>query len=325
MTTASEVRSTPITVLVVGGTGESFPGDPRIEVSGLLQSVTDELDERFVCRWIGYPASYGPTPQRRGMSYEDSVADGVAALRRALCATSTPIMVIGYSQGAVVIREALHGWSARGDVDRIIGVGLVADPHQPPGVVDGCHGWGVAGPGSPLPQGIPAFWVGNPDDVICNASPDSLIRDIADLTAAMTLGDTMRWSRSVVETVCHNAFQNAHRTALGPRQWRRDIDRLRTAGREVLGYLPRRVGWGSRTLLNQIGGRHTSYSVESYRHTSITNADSTGCQALSRWMQVQATFTDAAAPTSTDAVAPTNADTMMADAQTDGDRRQSAA
>ena len=288
------VLDTPITVLVVGGTGESYPGDSRTDVTGMLRAVADELDGRFVCRWIGYPASYGPTPRARGMSYERSIDIGVDEVCRELDATSGSVMMIGYSQGAVVIRTALHELNRRraAGLGRVIGVGLVADPHQPPGVVASCDGWGVAGAGVELPESVPAYWVGDPDDVICNASPDSLIRDIADLTVSMTLSELVTWRHSVVDMLRHNAFQNANATMLHPRQWRTDLGRLRTAGREALGYLPSRIGWGSAMLRNRIGGRHTSYGVEPHRRSSVTNGDATGCQALARWMQVQATFVE---------------------------------
>ncbi|MER2223797.1 MAG: PE-PPE domain-containing protein, partial [Rhodococcus sp. (in: high G+C Gram-positive bacteria)] len=49
-----------VTVLAVGGTGESHVGDDGARVRGLLSAVTDELDSRFDSRWVAYPASYGP-------------------------------------------------------------------------------------------------------------------------------------------------------------------------------------------------------------------------------------------------------------------------
>ena len=83
-------RTPTITVFVVGGTGESYPGDPRTEVSGLLTGVADELDDRFDCRWIGYPASYGPAPRPGGMSFVESVGIGAGRLRAAIRATARP-------------------------------------------------------------------------------------------------------------------------------------------------------------------------------------------------------------------------------------------
>ncbi len=172
--------SPAVTVFVVGGTGESHLGDRRTEVTGLLSGVADVLDERFACRWVGYrPATTAPEPG--GMSFADSVAIGAARLASLLAVSAGTVALVGYSQGAVVIRTALVALADRGDcvLGRILGIGFVADPHQPPGAVPGCDGWGVAGPGQPLPPGIPVIWVGAPDDMICNARPDSLVRDIA--------------------------------------------------------------------------------------------------------------------------------------------------
>ena len=281
-----------VTVLVVGGTGESHPGDLRTEVTGLLSAVTDELDERFDCRWVAYPASYGPAPHPGGMSFTDSVAIGARRLAESLERTTGPVALLGYSQGAVVIRAALAELWACGHpvVARVLGVGLVADPHQPPGAVPGCDGWGVAGPGEELPPGLPVMWVGVPDDMICNARADSLVRDIADLTRAMTFAGPVRWGRSAWEVLRRNAFQNAHRTAVGPSQWRRDISRLASAWWEIRCYLPSMMRILGVALPNSPGGRHTSYRHEPYRRGSVTDPVSTGCQVIAGWLQVQATF-----------------------------------
>ncbi|AZG43976.1 PE-PPE domain-containing protein [Gordonia insulae] len=281
-----------VTLLAVGGTGESFVGDRRREVNGLLRDVTSGLDERFRCRWIGYPASYGPAPQLDGMSYLESVAIGVDALRAALAETSGPVALIGYSQGAVVIRTAVHDLYAAGDpsVERILAMGFVADPHQPPRVVEGCSGWGVAGAGPALPPGTPAHWVGAPDDMICNASEDSFIRDIADLTAGLAFGRLRDWLMLVRNRLQRNDLQNAHRTSPGFSQIRRDITRLASAAREVVGYLPDTLAFRGLVVRNRRGGRHTSYAREPYRRASVTDPDTTGCQDLAAWLQVCATF-----------------------------------
>ncbi|GAC54124.1 PE-PPE domain-containing protein [Gordonia amicalis] len=283
-----------ITVFVVGGTGESYPGDVRTEVTGLLSAVTDELDERFDSRWVAYPASYGPAPHPGGMSFADSVAIGARRLSGLLERTAGPVALLGYSQGAVVIRAALAGLWTRGDpvVTRLLGVGLVADPHQPPGAVPGCDGWGVAGPGAELPPGLPVMWVGAPDDVICNARADSLVRDFADLTRAMTFAALGRWGCNAWEVLRRNAFQNARRTAVRPSQWRRDVHRLASAWWEIRCYLPSMMRILGIVLTNSPGGRHTSYQYEPYRRGSVTDPASTGCQVIAGWLQVQATFAD---------------------------------
>lgn len=279
-----------ITVLVVGGTGESFVGDERSEVTGLLSAVTDCLDDRFVARWVPYAASYGPVPHRDGLSYAESVDGGVANLAATFDRCAGDVALLGYSQGAVVVRRFA---SALTDAEcaRIVGVGLVADPHQPPGVVPGCDGWGVAGPGDPLPPSLPVFWVGAPDDVICNASPDSLLRDIADLSGTMSLHHPGRWWSEVRKRLSCNDLQNADATSVSPEQWRRDPGRIAAAWREVCGYLPRELAWHHLQIANNEGGQHTSYAAQPYGHTPLTDAEVTGCQTLARWLQVQATFT----------------------------------
>ena len=95
-----------VTVLAVGGTGESHPDDHRRHVSGLLRDVTDALDDRFVPRWVGYPASYGPVAAG-GLSYRQSTEVGVRRLIDAMEDAPGPVMLIGYSQGCTVIREVL--------------------------------------------------------------------------------------------------------------------------------------------------------------------------------------------------------------------------
>ncbi|MEO9327688.1 PE-PPE domain-containing protein [Gordonia aurantiaca] len=285
-------ESPTVTVFVVGGTGESHLGDRRTEVTGLLAGVAGELDDRFICRWVGYPASYGPAPRPGGMSFADSVASGAARLVGLLGDAPGPVALVGYSQGAVVIRSALAQLAERDHpvVGRILGVGFVADPHQPPGVIPGCDGWGVAGPGEPLPPGVPATWVGVPDDMICNAREDSLVRDIADLTRTMTFRAVGRWLRATWETMRRNAFQNAERTSVRPAQWRRDLRRLAAAWWEVRCYLPAMPGVAGWRWTNAPGGRHTSYLSEPYRRDSATDPASTGCQVIARWLQVQVTF-----------------------------------
>ncbi|MGO3327829.1 PE-PPE domain-containing protein [Gordonia sp. (in: high G+C Gram-positive bacteria)] len=280
----------PITVLAVGGTGESHPGDDRTEVTGMLAAVTRVLDHRFTSRWVGYPSAYGPTAGRDGMAYVDSVACGVAALARAVRAADGPVMLIGYSQGAAVIRIFLAHPASSTLVGRVLAVGFVADPHQPPGVVEGCTGWGVAGPGAEVPGAVPACWVGVPDDVICNASDDSLIRDVADLTDSLSALHVRRWIADMWAAVLSRRMQNAQRTSVTPRQWRRDAHRLRAAFREVRGYLPSTIGVGGWRLTNVGGGRHVSYDGEPYRHAPLTDPDLTGCQMLAQWMQVEATM-----------------------------------
>lgn len=274
-----------MTVLAVGGTGESHPDDHRTEVTGLLRHVTDALDPRFTTRWVGYPASYGPVAAG-GLSYRQSTQVGVRRLITALRDTEGPIALIGYSQGSSVVREVL-GLMASGEltVPSVVAAGLISDPQQPEGVIPGCRGRGVAGVGPAWPAAVQVMWIGHPHDMICNASDDSFIRDIADLTRWMSFRTTKLWRHDLWELTRTNSFQNAAKTRLSPRQWVRDARRLRVAARELAGYLPSSLTWRSYRVSNPAGDRHIAYASEPLDKSGLT-----GCQILAQWLQVNATF-----------------------------------
>ncbi|CAM3284438.1 PE-PPE domain-containing protein [Tsukamurella hominis] len=286
-----------ITVLAVGGTGESWIDDPRTEVTGMLSHVVAELDARFASRWVGYPASYGPVPARDGISFAESVAIGVERLLTAIAEADGPVMLIGYSQGCTVVRRVL-GAMADGPVlaPHVLAAGLISDPERPHGSDPALCGSGVAGDGPSVPDGVPLHWISHPQDVICNASVDSFVRDIADATAYLALRDLATWAPRAAGEYLGHRFQNATRTAFGSRQWRRDVDRLRTAGREILGYLPR-VQYRGRDY-NLRGNRHTAYATEPLARLRHEDYELTGCQLLAQWLQVQATFALPAEPDS---------------------------
>lgn len=267
-----------VTVLAVGGTGESHVGDDGTRVRGLLSAVTDELDSRFDSRWVAYPASYGPVADG-GLSFRHSTAMGVKALTAEIAQTDGPVMLIGYSQGCTVIRSALPTLNRA----NIIGVGLISDPQQPAGVIEGCEGHGVAGDGPDIQPWIPVKWIGHPQDMICNASDDSYIRDIADLTRWMSFSQARVWAGKVWELLRSNAFQNAQKTRFSPKQWRTDLRRIRTAFLEVLGYLPTKLNLNRFQLKNPRGGRHISYAIEPLDESGLT-----GCELLASWMKVHA-------------------------------------
>ncbi|TWS18756.1 PE-PPE domain-containing protein [Tsukamurella asaccharolytica] len=278
-----------ITVLAVGGTGESWIDDPRTEVTGMLSHVVAELDDRFDSQWVGYPASYGPVPARDGISFAESVSIGVERLLAAIADAGGPVVLIGYSQGCTVIRRVL-GAMADGPVraPNVLAAGLISDPERPRGSDPSLCGSGVAGDGPAAPDEVPLQWISHPQDVICNASVDSFVRDIADATAYLALRDLATWAPRAAREYLGHRFQNATRTAFGSRQWRRDVDRLRTAGREILGYLPR-VRYRGRDF-NRRGDRHTAYATEPLARLRHEDYELTGCQLLAQWLQVQATF-----------------------------------
>ncbi|MEV0247390.1 PE-PPE domain-containing protein [Nocardia sp. NPDC050712] len=261
-----------ITVLAVGGTGESYPGDTRTDVSGMLAAVTDHLDDRFATRWIPYPASYGPVPKLDGVAFRHSVEAGVRALAAAVEDADGPIILLGYSQGCTVVRELLADTAITAR-DHVLGTGLVADPQMPHGLAVGkphLAGSGVAGPGGDV--AVPTWWIANDHDPICNASPDSLLRDLADLTEFMS-GDGIRWGTAVMDRLRHRSRQNAWGASEpgNPAAVQRAKRRVDTAIQEARAYLP------FHPRLNATGGQHTSYSTVPY------NGDGeTGCELLAR-------------------------------------------
>lgn len=106
--------------------------------------------------------------------------------------------------------------------------------------------------------------------MICNASDDSYIRDIADLTRWMSFSQARVWAQKVWELLRSNAFQNAQKTRFSPKQWRTDLRRIRTAFLEVLGYLPTRLNLNRFQLENPRGGRHISYAIEPLDESGLT-------------------------------------------------------
>ncbi|MQY28915.1 cutinase family protein [Nocardia aurantia] len=104
---------------------------------GLLGPVATELARRFgtefAFQFPGYAASaFDKLP------YGDSKATGVTAVRNALSevgsrCSATKFVLAGYSQGADAVGDVVASIGCSGDplaADRILAVGLVADPHQ---------------------------------------------------------------------------------------------------------------------------------------------------------------------------------------------------
>ena len=260
-------RRRVITVLAVGGTSESFAGDNRTDVQGMLSFVARDLDPtRFISRWVGYPAQYAAPD-----SFRASVAIGVSNLARLIHDDPNPVVLLGYSQGATVVRTMLdlYAKGVYSGLD-IRAAGLISDPEQPPGVAmhrGTQQGYGILGNGGYT--SVPTWWIGNDRDPICNAAPDSLLRDLADLTTFFSFTDPVKWGADVRDRVLANTWQNTHSNPPPVWDMRRSSRRFERALREALAYLPV-------SIMNPTGGQHTSYHNAPY-------ADGlTGCQLLAR-------------------------------------------
>lgn len=231
-----------IDVLVVGGTGESFPRDTRTEVTGLLKVVTDQLDStRFRSIWVGYPAEYG-----FGHSYAGSKYHGKRNLIRAIERTPNPAIILGYSQGACIVGDLAAELHLHPQLD-VRGVALVADPERRQGQVYGPDpgGYGVAGNRLVAPS-CPVWSVAAWGDPICALPPGNPIRSIADLTEFMDFGDPLDWGRHLLQRAKAGKWQRwwsirNWRTWLGAIAWARGylIDGRHTSAYVRDGHLDR--------------------------------------------------------------------------------------
>lgn len=135
--TAGAQPCTPYTAILGPGTWETTLGaDPEVPV-GMLRPVGDGLQRQFGRDITVLYAPYAASAFDQGMSYAESLSTLESRLRqmlRGLC-SSTRVVLAGYSQGADGIGD-LATEIGNGDgpigADRVVGVGLLADPHRDP-------------------------------------------------------------------------------------------------------------------------------------------------------------------------------------------------
>ncbi|MFC9471010.1 cutinase family protein [Nocardia sp. NPDC056952] len=135
--TPSAQPCTPYTAIFAPGTWETTPGaDPRVPV-GMLQPVGDGLQRQFGRDITVLYVPYAASAFDLGLSYAESLGTLESRLHqmmRGLC-SSTQVVLAGYSQGADGIGDlATEIGNGDGplDADRVVGVGLLADPHRDP-------------------------------------------------------------------------------------------------------------------------------------------------------------------------------------------------
>lgn len=253
-----------VTFFWVPGTGESYAGDTRTDVlatnsmgSRVVEKFTSEITDSV---WVGYDSSYGPVGGGTGgQSHHDSREIGKAALLAKARATQGYLIFGGYSQGAGVVWEVMQDVYKGKHPDlwpRIIGSLNMANPYRTKGWAGGHAvtlttngdlsaagvGWGVANLlGSGLDPRIFELNLVNPNDMICNAKPDSFLRDVASLTDFMEKESLGPWINQVISDVINVDWENASKGWLDvPNQ----IRRLVNTAHELRGYM---------------GGEHTCY------------------------------------------------------------------
>lgn len=247
-------------VLAAGGTGESFPGDVRLEPSGMVRNVTDKLNRsRFDVQWVGYDASYGYPS-----NYEAS-KDSLKKRLRALTAYHRNVVFLGYSQSADAMGELALELAIEGRDPWVKALAVLGDPSRSRAHYIGKDpgGFGIRGERGGFGEygSIPVFSAAVPGDPISGASWDSLLRNVADFTPMFTVRDPIASAQAVLDTLNANGWQNY---ANHWWEWPSAYRRWNTAKDEALAYMPR-ISLPSGFVLNPTGGKHTDYATVSPR------------------------------------------------------------
>lgn len=128
---------TPYTAIFAPGTWETNANaDPAVPV-GMLRPIGDGLQQQFGSDITVLYAPYAASAFDQGLSYAQSLStleDRLHTMVSGLCA-STRLILAGYSQGADGIGDvATEIGNGQGPIsaDRVMGVGLLADPHRDP-------------------------------------------------------------------------------------------------------------------------------------------------------------------------------------------------
>ena len=237
-------------VIAVGGTGETYEGDARTQITGMLSAVTKAMHGRiqFVEKWLPYPAVYAAP----GGSYATSVGVGIQRLQQAVERSTLPVILIGYSQGARVVgdfaRVAALGMHEPAIRDRIVSVGLIADPNRAASQLDGprVKGYGVGGERFIPPGEFGVHQISAEGDPISSLPAGNPIRVFADWSEFYSPGKHDDWFAGLRRKHEEGKFQKILRDPLG---WFGATAYLK-------GYLFDR--------------RHTSYHVERVPGMSVT-------------------------------------------------------
>jgi hypothetical protein len=182
--------------IMAPGTWETNAAANPTTPVGMLATVGNALKQKYGNDIEVYYPAYAASAFDKGRTYADSKETGKSAINNILtsaCATSK-FLLSGYSQGADAAGDvAAEIGNGRGVVPaaRILGVGLVADPHQ------GTAGGTVVGPkvdgqgiGGVRPEGFGSLapvvkQLCNPTDLYCstNAGKDGLLAGLGKVLA----------------------------------------------------------------------------------------------------------------------------------------------
>lgn len=226
-------------------------------VTGMLSNVTSRLDPaQYEIVELRYPAQFGPASGFWGAAFYESLR---VLKRLAIDALNEAdwrsVYLLGYSAGAFglgdLVAELIRLKSPL--LDRILGVGLLADPKQPLSAApNGLAKHGIAGSRSIATDRFPVWWVSDPRDPIPLLELNSPLRPIPDLAAEMSFRDVDAWRKDVRRRLLTRQVQQFVINL-------NDIPGVLADFRAALDALGR-----------YLGPDHTSYAIRKYPGTNVT-------------------------------------------------------
>lgn len=225
--------------------------------TGMLSNVTKHLDPgEYEIAEINYPAAYGPVSGFWGVSFNESMLIMQYAATLGLSvADRGRVFLLGYSAGAYGLGDLVADLIAADSplLDRIAGVGLLADPKQPLSAAPaGLAKHGIAGSRPIVTDRFPVWWLSDPRDPIPLLELNSPLRPIPDLTAELSFRDVDAWRKDV-------------RRRLLARQVQQFLVNLNN----IPGVLADFRAAGD-ALGRYLGADHTSYAVRNLPGTDVT-------------------------------------------------------
>lgn len=222
-----------ITVLCLPGTSETSLDDVDTTPSGMCKNVTDQLDPaRFTCVELPYSASYG-YPDAYGDSRDQAVA---AVLEYVADHPTEKIVLLGYSQGAVVVGRASNLLRKAGNT-QIVGVGLIADGERHRDQGRRTNGYGIVKERYVTDDRWPVWTMVADGDPICNLPKDNALRWIGDMSEFMGR-DLRRWFLDLSMKTTSRGFQEWN--GLNPAAWFGAVEYAQnylTRGRHTVAYV----------------------------------------------------------------------------------------
>lgn len=291
-----------VSFLWVPGTGESYKDDVRetiLEVGSVENTgyaIAAEFGDEIDDIWVGYDSTIGPAGGGiGGQDHYTSREIGRNALLAKARATEGWLIFGGYSQGAGIAWEVMQEIYAGKHPDlwpRMLCSVLVANPFRVADQsansttfvlegdqADAFGGWGVANLlGTGITPRIQEFNLVNAKDMICNAAPDSFLRDVADLIEFMEFNEgSLNWGIKTYENVANVNWVAA---AAGWLDIPNQIRRVQNTLREIAGYV------------SKSSNKHTSYDNRK-NNFPVTQMDGTTgslCQYLGRYLKSYAPY-----------------------------------